>query len=419
MLFPGILPEMLQADFWIKRLVDPEKTIMNAAEIAVYNQHISAALPNTVYDLPSFPTRLTKATLKGWLTAAVFPTKPLYLNGERLTSAYYESLQFSLNLKALAAQNQVRYGFTIARTNLRTFPITDLVLEEPDHPEYDFFQGTGLNPAEPVVILHQTSTADWYFIQSTNYRGWTPAATIAAASHRQWLDYLQSKEFLVVTGTNLTYPGREGTPSYYFEMGAKLPLATELRQSNSVYTAILPATNRQTRLQFCRVPLPVTTEIQQGYLNYTQANLLRQAFKMTGQTYDWGGMQGGVDCSSLILNLFRCFGFTLPRNVAEQEQLPGKRADLTTLSIDEKKAALSNLPPGTTLYMKGHVMIYLGTINDTPYIFQALSSHGVPDGLRNIKKTYPRQVTVTDLSLLRANGHSFLESLTTAINIQS
>jgi hypothetical protein len=415
-LFPRVLPEMLQAEFWIKRLVDPEKTIMDATEIAVYNQNIRANLPDTVYDLPSFPARLAKVALEGWLTAAVFPTKPLYLNGERLTPAYYESLQSLLNPKTLAAQNQVRYGFTIARTDLRTFPVTDLVLEERDHPECDFFQETGLNPAEPVIILHQNSTADWYFIQSANCRGWTPAAAIVgAASRRQWLDYLQPKNFLVVIGNNFTIPSQSGTPPYYWEMGAKIPLVATTWRPNDVYTAILPASDRQNRLQFIHTPLPVAAEVRRGYLNYTRANLLRQAFKIIGQPYDWGGLQGGVDCSSLILNLYRCFGFTLPRNVADQEQLPGRRFDLTTLSTVEKKAVLSNLPPGTTLYMKGHVMLYLGTVNDTPYIFQALSSHGVPDGLGNIHKTYPLQVTVTDLSLLRANGHSFLEDLTTAL----
>jgi cell wall-associated NlpC family hydrolase len=415
-----VRPEMLEADFWINRLSDAEKTILTATEIAIYNQTIRDRLPAIIHDLTLFPTRIAKADLEGWLTAPSFPTRPLYLDGEPLTPAYYQSLHAQLNLKGLTAQNQVRYGFTTARTNIRTFPVADLVLEEPDHPECDYFQETGLGPAEPVIILHQNPTAAWSYIQTGHYRGWTPTAALAiAASRRQWLDYLELTDFLVVTGINFTIPSQAGMPPYYFEMGAKLPLAAEVRQMDGAYPVVLPLSNRQNRLQLQQISLPAATiGIHLSYLNYTRANLLRQAFKFYGQPYDWGGLQGGVDCSSLILNLYRCFGFALPRNTAEQEQLPGKRIKLAALNAAAKKDALGNLSPGTALFMDGHVMLYLGTVNDTPYILQVLSSYGVPDQLGQIHKTYPQQVTVTDLSLLHANGQSFLQTLTSAVALE-
>jgi cell wall-associated NlpC family hydrolase len=420
MLFPQVLPEMLQADFWISRLVDPDNTILRATEIAAYNQTIHHNLPAISYDLSLFPTCLSRIVLETWLTATALPTKPLYLNDKPLTHAYYEALQTKLNLKDLSAQNQVQYGFTVSRTNIRTFPTADLVLEECDHPECDYFQETGLNPAEPVVILHQSTTADWSYIQTGNYRGWTPTATLTiAASRRQWLAYLQSKAFLVVTGSNLTIPSATEAAPYYFEMGARLPLATDFKQPNGAsYPAILPTPDRQNRLQFRHVPISATASVHFDYLNYTRANLLRQAFKFCGQPYDWGGLQGGVDCSGLILNLYRCFGFTFPRNAGEQEQLPGRRLELESLSVEQKKAALADLLPGATLYMNGHVMLYLGTVNDTIYILHALSSYGERDESGNMKKRYHLQVTVTDLSLLRATGRTFLETLTGAVAIE-
>jgi cell wall-associated NlpC family hydrolase len=419
MLFPRVRPEMLQADFWINRLSDAAKTILTATEIVVYNRTIRDSLSATVRDLTLFPPRIAKADLAGWLTAASFPTRPLYLNGEPLTPAYYKSLHAQLNLKGLAAQNQVRYGFTVVRTNIRAFPVADLVLAEPAHPEYDYFQETGLGPAEPVIILHQNPTAAWSYIQTGHYRGWTPTAALAiAASRRQWLDYLQLPNFLVITENNLTIPSPAGTRPYYFEMGAKLPLATEILPTGNVYPVILPLADRQNQLQLQQIPLPASTQIKLDYLHYTRANLLRQAFKFHGQPYDWGGLQGGVDCSSLIFDLYRCFGFTLPRDAAEQERLPGKRVKLAALNAAEKKIALSNLSPGTALFINGHVMLYLGTVNDTPYILHALSSYGVPDKSGSVSKIYLRQVTVTDLSILRANGQSFLETLTGAVALE-
>jgi cell wall-associated NlpC family hydrolase len=440
MLFPQVLPEMLHAAYWLSRLDDPDATLLDAAEIAAFNRAIhhnvlAGALhltqtgenkwkdpdflpssPAINYDLTIFPTRLSRNVLETWLTTPTVLTKPLYLNGQPVTPDYQEALHAKLNLQALATQNQVRYGFTIARTSIRTFPTTDPVLEEHGHPECDYFQETGINPAEPVLILHQNAASDWSYIQTGNYRGWAPTATLAvAASRSQWLDYLNSPAFLVVTASNFNVPGPTEKPLYYFEMGAKIPLAVEVSQSNGAFTAILPESDRQNRLQLKPVSLPDSADIHLGYLHYTRANLLRQAFKFCGQPYDWGGLRGGIDCSSLIMNLYRCFGFDLPRNTGEQEQIPGRRVRLETLNPTEKKAVLGSMQPGAVLYMKGHVMLFLGMVNDNPYIFQALSSHGVPDGLGNIVKNYPLLVTVTDLSLLRANGQTFLDSLQTAV----
>jgi hypothetical protein len=420
MLFPQVMLEMLHAEYWIKHSDNPDTVIRDAVQIAGFNQAVRRNLPAACPELTTFPDRIKRRVLESWLTVAAVPAGSLYQDGQLLSASDYETLRTNLNLKALATLNLIQYGFTVTRTNLRTFPTADPIVTEPDRPEFESFQETGLNPAEPVLILHQSPTADWSFIQTGNYRGWAPTVALAiAASRRQWLDYLRMETFFVVTGNNFTLPAQGATPPLYFEMGAKLPLVTATPQADGIYTALFPVTDRQHRLRFTPVSLPATTDLHLGYLNYTRANLFRQAFKFYDQPYDWGGLHGGVDCSGLILDVYRCFGFNLPRNVAEQERLPGKRVDLRSLSLTDKKAALRNLPPGATLYLQGHhVMFYLGTVNDTPYILHALSSYGIPDESGQIHKTYHLQVAVTDLSLQRANGQIFLEALTTAVEVK-
>jgi hypothetical protein len=419
MLFSHVTAEMLQADYWIRHSAKSGTTIMDAAAISAFNRAINRNLPDTCYELTAFPDRIDRNILESWLTAVKLPTESLYRDGQLLTPDYHHALQAKLNLRNLTTPIQVRYGFTVTRTNIRTFPTADRILAEPDRPEFDSFQETGLNPAEPLLILWQSPTADWSYIQTENYRGWTPTAALAiTASRQEWLEYLRPEAFLVVTGSNIIIPGPEGAPPYYFEMGAKLPLATGVRPINSTYTVLLPMSNRQNRLQLRYAPLPATTDLHLGYLNYTRANLLRQAFKFHGQAYDWGGLQGGVDCSGLIMNTYRCFGFTFPRNSGEQAQLPGRRLELESLSPKQKKAALADLSPGAILYLKGHVVLYLGAVNDTGYILHALSSYGVPDQLGQVRKTYHLRVSVTDLSLLRADGRSFRDSLQGAVVIE-
>lgn len=422
MLFPNVLPEMLQADYWINRLALPQKTILTLKQIDVFNQNALQNLPATLYDLAFFPAVLPKEQLQTWILATPFPAETLYhSDGQPLTQSDYTILQSRLNVNGLTESNPVRYGFTIRRTNLRTFPTDAPVLEDQNRPEFDRFQETGLDPAEPVLILHQSPDGDWFLIQTASYRGWVVRTAIGvAASKEQWLNYLNTPEFLIVTGPGLTVASHSATQQNQFcqfEMGAKIPLASGELNREDCFTAQLPDQTHHNQLTFPNYVVSKPAEVHKGYLNYTRANLIRQAFKMLGHRYDWGGLHGSVDCSSFIRNSYRCFGFIFPRNSGQQAQLPGQRIDLSSLNITDKKAALSELPPGATLFMPGHVMFYLGTINDCFYILHALSSYGVRDETGNIKKVYHLQVDVTDLSLLRANGQTFLEALTTAMII--
>ncbi len=82
-----------------------------------------------------------------------------------------------------------------------------------------------------------------------------------------------------------------------------------------------------------------------GDLPYTHENVTAQAAKMRGEVYGWGGMLGGRDCSALVGDVYRCFGFRLPRDAAGLALLPGAE-DVSALSTEEKHAALCTPPVG-------------------------------------------------------------------------
>lgn len=423
-------PEALRPDFWIARLPEPNRVIMSSSEIATFNRKIIAKLPDTVYDLKLYPPSLPAEKLRGLLTEGTYPQKELYHNGRRLDSAYFEKLRQEMNLSGIGEENPVGYGFTVRRTDLRAFPTADVVTARPGDREFDLFQETAVDPAEPVLVLHRSSSGEWYFVQVYNYRGWMPAANVALADCREeWQSYLDASSFLVVTGSRLRLGYNPYSPELSeleFSMGAKIPLADRKEIPQAVdnqspcgnYVVKLPVRLGSGGLAFKPALVPLGSDVNQGFLPCTRANIIRQAFKMQGERYGWGGMFNSRDCSAFVLDVFRSFGFRFPRNADEQEASAGKTVSFPGKDEQERSRLLKGLPAGALLYLPGHVMLYLGEYKGSHYVIHSISACGDPKK-KNSDGTLGRiplnGVVVTDLSLRRvSNGKTLLESLTTA-----
>lgn len=427
--------EALCPDFWIARLAAPDKEIMSSTEIAAFNREIIAKLPDIVYNLKLYPASLPAEKLRRLLSERTFPQKELYHNGRRLDPAYFEKLQQEMNLSGIREENPIGYGFTVKRTDLRAFPTADVVTARPGDVEFDLFQETAVDPAEPALVLHRSSSGEWCFVQIYNYRGWMPSDNVALAdSRREWLSYLDAPSFLVVAGSKLRLgynPHSAELSELEFFMGAKIPLADEGRSLHSIdkqatwgsYVVRLPIRLRDGGLSFKMALVPRGSDVSLGYLPYTRANIIRQAFKMQGERYGWGGMFKGRDCSAFVLDLFRSFGFRLPRNTGDQEAFCGKMVSFLGKGAEERVQLLKGLPAGALLFLPGHVMLYLGEYRGAYYVIHAISACGNPDIMNpdgTLKRIPLNSVVVTDLSLRRASdGKTLLESLTTAGQLEN
>ena len=81
-------------------------------------------------------------------------------------------------------------------------------------------------------------------------------------------------------------------------------------------------------------------------------------------------MDYGVDCSSYIANFLRTFGFEIPRNTSDQRVAYANIIDLTGMNSKEKLRILKENYP-SLIYQPGHVMLYLGKIDEINYIIHA------------------------------------------------
>jgi len=414
--------KMLYPDFWIKRLTDPEKIIMSKSQIGRYNEAIIKNLPETVYDLNDYPNMIKRENLLKWLNEKKFPQKPVYLDGRIVKGEYYYELEKQLNYAAIPKEVQVKYGFTIKRTDLRSFPTSDRIFEELQDIEYDLWQETAVEPAEPLIILHQSLDKAWLYVQIYNYRGWVDANALALSPEKTlWSEYLNETRFLVITGAHLDLGINPHTPGFSnlsFQMGTKIRLAnpTDIPKTidnQAIYynhVINLPTRSNNGLVEFKLALVPLVAEVSVGYLPYTRAKIITNAFKWESQRYGWGGMFDSVDCSALINNVYRTFGINLPRNVSELAKVPGKTVDLSK----EKRKGLRSLLPGASLQFPGHSMLYLGEVGQYFYVIHALA--GCADLERKeqngkFARLPVNQVVITDLTLLRTNEKTLYESL--------
>jgi len=407
---PHVLPEMLTPDFWADRLANPSALLLTPEKIHHFNQLIRQRLPGEMMDLAAFPREMDSAVLHTWLTKPRFPQKTYDSCGKPLSSAFLGELKNNINATNLPRRIAVAYGTTIRHAEMRLFPTDEPAFATPEDTRFDQWQATAVNPGEPLIILHQSLDGKWCYVQTEYYRGWIAARYLARFSSRsQWLSYLRHSPFLTVTGPGLTVtlPPDSSESVLRFEMGAKIR-AFPVAGSSQSFLGFIPTGKSGAPLTF---PLALSPDLAFGYLPYTETHLFQQAFKMLGQPYGWGGQDLHPDCSSFTRNLYRCFGFDLPRDSGVQARCSPNTVPLNHLPPEQKSKVLSALPAGTLLHLDGHIMVYLGMSGGRHYVIHALS--GYRRGQHHT--IYLMAVTVSDLSLRRLNGQTLLDALTSAV----
>jgi hypothetical protein len=411
-LFPNVTPEMTSPDYWIANLSQTGAPGMTAKQIEELNRQTAQNLPGILVDLASITQQISPELISGWIQTPSFPKDPQFYQGQPLPAGFFEKIRLTMNLAGITGKTM--YGITVRRADIRTFPTDCAIFSTPDDREFDNLQETTVNPGEAVVILHQSVDRQWSYIQTSNYRGWMASTSIAVTPLKdEWLIFQNPSDFLIVTDPSISIkdPDRPDTPALFYEMGARIPLIFPAGASKT-YRVILPDRSMDGKLIAKTIALPDPTGFHRGYLPYNQAGLIRQAFKMLGRRYGWGGMFEGVDCSSFTMDVYRCFGIILPRNSGEQARSGLTSVDFSQADLAMRHRLIASLPAGSLLFLKGHVMFYLGSVNGRHYVIHALSAFGRPDGTNPYQRVNVLQVVLSDLELTRTNGNTLLQSLT-------
>ncbi len=456
-LIPDYSSKFCTSSFWISNISQANKIILNKNKIFKLNKINTSNSNTNVVDLTIFEPEISKTILLDLIHKFSIPSQDRYINGKKVDQTYYNNLIQKMHFYSLNEPIKVLFGITVKRTDIRSFPTQDKGFDSPDDIEFDYFQESALEIAEPLIILHATDDKAWYFIRSSNYHGWVRASNVGVFDNKKdWLNYLNPSQFLIITANKLKLevnPYSKKLSELEFGMGVKLPLILDsntgqiidnqtatcsytcrgnnflMRQvltctsgfknvilkPSAVYKVKIPTLSADGRVALNTVLIPISSDVSIGHLEYTRENILSQAFKLLGDRYGWGGMFRSRDCSGIILDIFKCFGIILPRNTSQQELSAGKTYLFENLDVLARKKILDKLSPGAALYMKNHVVLFLGKYEDRYYCIQAIYAYAdklKPNSDGSFEKIILNSTIVTTLDLpLKRNGKSILENL--------
>ena len=375
--------------------------IMDQVKINALNERMQA---DNMPGLQKYPTKLSGEELAKYLQEYEIDTD-LYVKGKLLTASQIAALKADCNLSGVQEETEVRYAVVVKRSDLRSLPTDLKAFSTLSDTEFDMWQETAVDPAEPVLVLHYNQKHSFVYVQMRNYRGWLPVEAIALTDRDRWLQFVCPENFAVVTGKLLRIAA--GNTKLSFQMGSRMPAEGK--------ALLLPVRDVRGNLKITKVSAKYDKNLHAGYLPYTTNNLVKQAFRFLDSPYGWGGLRESVDCSSFVADAYRTVGIELPRNADEQEEVyTGTAIDLSAYEGEDKLRIVNNLPIGSALFMPDHVMLYLGSKKGRPYIIHALGSYGAKDGSGEYKRVAVMKVVVSDTFLTNRSGRTFQDIITTA-----
>ena len=391
-----VITDPYDGRFWTGKYAEDTEVLMTKAQIQEQNER-NYAVSGTKLVKVDEVTEYSVAEVAAMIESYSLPSRK-YLDNREITAADKEALLQARNLSALWSSVSGRvipeYGILVENTDLRSFP-TDKRLTSEVQGRFDYLQETRLLITEPVLVLHRSVDEAWCFVQAENYCGWIKDAAIAYCTNAELcavataMADVQGERVAVVT-KNGSY--RIGDREIYLRMGTRLLSA----DTEGTVSLRLPRRNADGVLaweeaEMSSVDTDGDTCIVTGYLSYTRANVMQLAVRLLGAPYAWGDApsfgadvtevgDNGMDCSSTVAAVLKCFGFVLPRNTGTQRKMDCEKLELSGMGNEARREVLDGLQGGELLYTSGHVMLYLGKVDGEYYVLHNTSTESRDDG---------------------------------------
>ncbi len=300
-----------------------------------------------------------------------------------------------------------RYGLVVHYASQRFLPTNKGQYEKKDDHDFDQLQNSALDVGTPVAVVHTSADGLWYYALTAISDGWVEAKNIALGDINQVREFAEDKNFVVVIKPKADIFMNKSMTDYddYVRMGMRLPLTGV---DAGRVTVKVPVKDTNGILVVKEAYMNVE-DVNPGFLPFTARHIYKQALMMLNQPYGWGDMYGEQDCSRFLQMVFATVGITLPRDSKDQKQVSNSAADFDEKSDDSTKIkAIARAPAANTLLaMKGHIMLYLGTVNGKPY------------AIHDTTVSAFNRVIISDLSLGQGSQKgSLLRRLTRTVTIE-
>jgi hypothetical protein len=408
-------PAMQSPDYWIRRIPGAERPVKTMDQVRHFNDEIKTMVPENIDVLKIEKSRQGKAISDQLqLEFNTLRSRKLFDAKDKVVpkSFFDDTIKPLVQIDQVPSRIKVGWGVATRATSVRALPTMVKMIEGPGDYEFDQLQFTLIKLWTPVAIYHTSSDGKWFYVQAPYVRGWAQAKDVAIFEGREELKTrLKTGNFLVVTGESARVFSDETLKELYQRptMGTVIPMASS-KTSEGPYPVWMPYRKEGGNIGLKKCFISRKSDVTKGFPVYSQANVIRQAFKLLGARYGWGGMYNGRDCSGFVHDVFLSLGIDLPRDSKQQAMVGTQLGYFAPFQDDEQRQATlkSARPAITLLKMPKHQMIYLGMVNGQFYVIHSTWAERTGGDRLADEKNRINQVVVSDLEL---NGRSYIGSL--------
>ncbi|WP_419769676.1 MAG: SH3 domain-containing protein [Candidatus Marinarcus sp.] len=282
-------------------------------------------------------------------------------NYKRLTKEWFNQQISNSNFEQF--NQEVHKAITIKNTNVRVFPTTLPIFYNPKNQgegfPFDYNQNSGIKINTPILISHFSKDKQWAYITTAYITGWISVDSLAIVDKTIIETFEQSQYYIAIKDNTPIY--KNGFFKESIKLGTLLP-----KSKYGHFFVVNQYNNLSAYLQTVTIDQKSVTL---NYLDFNASNIEKVIKELINEPYGWGEAYHNRDCSALTKDYFAAFGIALNRNSKAQIK-NGRYIPLKSLNKKEKKETILKqaVPFLTLIYLKGHIMLYLGEKEAEPMV---------------------------------------------------
>lgn len=318
-----------------------------------------------------------------------YKNKKVYLENHQLATASWFDKQIE-NSNFDDYNILAKKAITLKNVNIRVIPTNSPMFYDPTQPgegfPFDYNQNSSLKINTPLIVSHLSKDRAWAYVESSTVGGWVEIGTIAFVDNDFIQEFKTSNYFVSV---------KEKFPIYDPIFREYIKVATIFPKKNNKYIIAKRDDNQNAYISFIDLN---SDEVESMPLAFNSENRIKIAKQLIDEPYGWGGLLNNRDCSSFTEDYFATFGKFLHRN-SKAQLSNGKYLDMSKLTNSEKKEFMKNngVPFSTLVYLKGHIMLYIGIKENEPLVLHNMWSVRLKDSDGRKYRHIIGKATVTTL----------------------
>lgn len=315
--------------------------------------------------------------------------KTIYLENHKIAKAsWFDKQKENFNLEKY--NTLLKKAITLKNTDVRVLPTSSPMFYEPSIPgegfPFDYNQNSRLKINTPIFVSHLSKDKAWAYIQASSFGGWVKIQDIAFVNEQFIKEFQTSNYYVAVKEKFSLY---DNIFRDYIKVGTIFP------KKENKYLIARADYNQNAIISYINIK---QNEVDKLPIKYNTLNRIKIAKELLNEPYGWGGMLNNRDCSSFTKDFFTPFGKYLNRNSKGQIK-NGKYIEISHFTKKQKKQFLmeKGVPFSTLVYLKGHIMLYVGVKNNEPLVMHNIWSVKLKDKKGNEYRHIIGKATITSL----------------------